>query len=171
MEGPCGDILNWRQAIGGAELAEGVGSPSQKFSIRIEGIAVDEASGDGDGGGQFRGSGADFASPNHEFTGRSRKLPQRTDSQDINAGPFGFALKGALQLSLQCVTTGIWAFDAEKNQVHIGLAGQGLAVPVPLVGGVIGEDGDVGGVGRGASVRRGIVGDDRDVGLEREGFE
>ena len=171
MEGPCGDSLNWGQAVGGAELAEGVGSPSPKFSISIEGIAVDEAPGDGDGVGQFLGGGADFASPNHQFAGRSRKLPQRTDSQDINAGPFGFALKGALQLGLQRVTTGFWSFDSEKNQVHIGLAGQGLAIPIPLVGGVIGEDGSVGGVGRGASVRRGIVGDDGDVGLERERFE
>ena len=171
MEGPCGDSLNWGQAIGGTELAEGVGSPSPKFSISIEGIAVDEAPGDGDGVGQFRGSGADFASPNHEFTGRSRKLPQRMDSQDINPGPFGLVLEGALQSGFQRVTTGFWSFDAEKNQVHIGLAGQGLAVPIPLVGGVIGDDGVVGGVGRVASVRRGIVRDDRDVGLEREGFE
>ena len=65
---------------------------------------MDEAPGDGDGVGQFRGGGADFPPPNHEFTSRSRKIPQGTDSQDVDPGSLGFTLNCRLQSGFQCVT-------------------------------------------------------------------
>ena len=65
---------------------------------------MDEAPGDGDGVGQFRGGGADFPPPNREFTGRSRKFPQGTGSQDVDPGTLGFTLNRGLQSGLQRVS-------------------------------------------------------------------
>ena len=51
------------------------------------------------------------------------------------------------------------------------MIGQRFAVAEPLIGGVVGDHFLVGGVGGAASLWRRIVGDDGDVGLERQGFE
>ena len=171
VEGAGGHALDRGQAVRGAELPQGVGAPAPELSGGVEGIAVDEAPGDGDRIGQFGRIGAHFAPPGDEVPGRPRELPHRTDSQDIDARSLGFPLDAAFQLGLEGVAARVGAFDAEEHQGRIRLARQSPAIAIPLVGGVVGHHLLVGRVGRIAPLGRRIIRDDGDVGLQREGLQ
>ena len=105
VETAGGNILDRRQGDGSAELAQGVGAPSEQFSGGIKGVAVDEASGDRDRVAHLRRVRADLPAPDHQVPGRSWKLPQGTGSQYVDPGALGFTLNRGLQLGFECVAT------------------------------------------------------------------